>query len=66
MPIVYNEEQKTWEGIDLTDVEKQSLINIAVGMISDSFGEEIADRMMNHFRQNSTLEDLPKESMGNA
>jgi hypothetical protein len=66
MPIVYNAENKAWEGVDLTENEKQSLINIAVGMISDSFGEEIADRMMQHFRQNMTLTDLPKEAMGNA
>jgi hypothetical protein len=67
MPIIYNKELESWEAKDLTDDEKQSLFEIAMSEITNSFGHEVGRRIMSQFStMEAPLEDIPKENMGNA
>ena len=63
MPIVYNETADTWEGVDLTDAERTSLIRSATNSIVEYFGEEVAKNILNAAKA-VRLEDIPKDQMG--
>lgn len=45
MPIVYNPETTMWEAKDLTDIEKDSLLQIAKDSMINYLGEQLAARI---------------------
>lgn len=65
MPIIYNEAADTWEGVDLTDAERTSLIRSATNSIIEYFGEEVAKNILNAAKGIS-LKDIPQDQMGTA
>jgi len=65
MPIRYNSEIQGWECYEPTLEEKKALTQIAVDMITEGMGREIANRLVaGHFGKN--LEEIPPENMGQA
>lgn len=66
MPICYNKEKKGWETQDLSEDEKESLINIATNVIIESLGEQLAHKLLGTAGVRMTLEDTPQEEMFNA
>jgi len=65
MPIVYNKTTDSWEGVDLTDEERTSLVRTATESIVTYFGEEVASRIIKQ-AESKGLEDMPVEIMGNS
>lgn len=46
MPIAFNKEKNTWEDSNLTQEEKDSLINIAIEVITEQAGILVADEIL--------------------
>lgn len=63
MPINYNKEKGAWEAQELNEDEKESLTNIAIDVIIDALGEQLAHRLMQVAGARMTLEDTPVEEM---
>lgn len=63
MPIVYNPQVGGWSAEDLTQEEKQSLINIATSVIVDALGEQLAHKVMQAAGTRLALQDTPREDM---
>jgi hypothetical protein len=66
MPIVFDKEVQGWKTQDLTEEEKNALIEVATAMITDQFGAELAQNVLELLARTQGLKAMPKEFMGNA
>jgi len=66
MPIVYHKEIDAWEAKDLSDDEKQALINIAAEHIAYEFGVDLAHKMFGQRVKEVDLSEIDPEDMGPA
>lgn len=51
MPIAFNKEKNTWEDSNLTQEEKDSLINIAIEVITEQAGILVADEILHALKK---------------
>jgi len=66
MPIIFNAAEQAWECKDLTPEEEASLKIIATDVITDYFGEVVAQRIMKEVHVKRNLVDIPTDEMGTA
>lgn len=68
MPIHFNAAEQTWELKDATPEEEASLKQIALDVITDFFGDMVAQRMMQKYdkEQKMNLANIEPENMGTA
>jgi len=71
MPIVYSKETQSWELKDASTEEKEALTQIAIDVITDFFGEEMAKKIVDKVKivpvnQEIDLEEIDPEDMGTA
>ena len=56
MPITFNEANDFWELTNPSDAEKQSLTKIAIAHITDFFGDEVSNRILQKARAQAEQE----------
>lgn len=66
MPIQFNEEKSAWELFEPTDAEKDALMELALEMMVNNFGEQVADKILEHANQSMLLNTIPTEGMARA
>lgn len=59
MPIVYNEKDDSWNVVDPSQAEKDSLFQIAADHLTHFFGHDLAERMIAKSGLVETTDEIP-------